>query len=127
MLTWYAFTFKDQITPNLNTRFDIEHIYSRKRQQMEHGLSSNKLLDSLGNKILLEQSINIKASDYRFEDKKKFYIGEMRRRGEHKPSIIAEIREVVQLPNFTEVGINNREQRIVDQFIAYLADEQLLQ
>lgn len=127
MLTWYAFTFDGQATPSLSTRFDIEHIYSRQRQKMEHGLSNDKLLDSLGNKILLEQSINIKASDYHFVDKKKFYMGEMRRRGDKNPSAIAELREIVKLPDFTEQTIIEREQRIVNRFIAYLANEHLLQ
>lgn len=72
MLTWYAFTFADQILPRLGTSFDIEHIYLRKRQTFEHGLSNEKMIDSLGNKILLESNINIKASDYRFEDKSVF-------------------------------------------------------
>lgn len=127
MLTWYAFTFDGQETPSLSTRFDIEHIYPRKRQEMEHGLSNNKLLDSLGNKILLEQSINVKASDYHFADKKKFYMGEMRRRGDKKPSVISELREIVKLPDFTEQTIVEREQHIVNRFIAYLANEHLLQ
>ena len=127
MLTWYAFTFDGQKTPNLQQKFDIEHIYSRQRQKMEHGLSNNKLLDSLGNKILLEKSINIKASDYHFADKKKFYTGEMRRGDNKRPSIIAEFHEITKLPDFTEDTIIHRNQRIVNRFIAYLANEHLLQ
>lgn len=94
---------------------------------MEHGLSNGKLLDSLGNKVLLEQSINIKASDYHFVDKKKFYMGEMRRRGDKKPSIIVELREIVELPDFTEQTIIERNCRIINRFIAYLTNEHLLQ
>lgn len=127
MLTWYAFTFDGQKTPSLQQKFDIEHIYSRQRQKMEHGLSNNKLLDSLGNKILLEKSINIKASDYHFADKKKFYTGEMRRGDNKHPSIIAEFHEITKLPDFTEDTIIHRNQRIVNRFIAYLANEHLLQ
>ena len=127
MLTWYAFTFDGQTTPSLRQKFDIEHIYPRQRQKMEHGLSNGKLLDSLGNKVLLEQSINIKASDYHFADKKKFYMGEMRRRGDKKPSVIAELHDIVKLSDFTEQTIIEREQRIVNRFIAHLANEHLLQ
>ena len=94
---------------------------------MEHGLSNNKLLDSLGNKILLEKSINIKASDYHFTDKKKFYTGEMRRGDNKHPSIIAEFREITRLPDFTESTIIERNRRITNHFIAYLANEHLLQ
>lgn len=34
------------------------------------------MLESLGNKSLLEKSVNIRASDYRFEDKCKHYLNE---------------------------------------------------
>ena len=94
---------------------------------MEHGLSNDKLLDSLGNKVLLEQSINIKASDYHFADKKKFYMGEMRRGADKKPSEIIELHQIVQLPDFTEQTIIERNRRVVNRFIAYLANEHLLQ
>ena len=127
MLTWYAFTFDGQTTPSLRQKFDIEHIYPRQRQKMEHGLSNGKLLDSLGNKVLLEQSINIKASDYHFADKKKFYMGEMRRGADKKPSEIIELHQIVQLPDFTEQTIIERNRRIINRFIAYLANEHLLQ
>lgn len=127
MLTWYAFTFDGQTTPSLRQKFDIEHIYPRQRQKMEHGLSNDKLLDSLGNKVLLEQSINIKASDYHFADKKKFYMGEMRRGADKKPSEIIELHQIVQLPDFTEQTIIERNRRIINRFIAYLANEHLLQ
>ena len=57
----------------IETVFEIEHIFARKRQENEKSLSSTKKLESLGNKALLEKKINIRASDYRFEDKKKYY------------------------------------------------------
>ena len=79
MVTWWAHTFKNQTLLNISEAFQLEHIYPRKRQDMERGLQESRNLDALGNKILLEESINIKASDYRFEDKKKFYSGQMRR------------------------------------------------
>lgn len=94
---------------------------------MEHGLSNDKLLDSLGNKVLLEQSINIKASDYHFTDKKKFYMGEMRCGANKKPSEIIELHQIAQLPDFTEQTIIERNRRIINRFIAYLANEHLLQ
>ena len=127
MWTWYAFTFDNQETPTLSEKFDIEHIYSRKRQQIEHGLSDNKLIDKLGNKILLEKSINIKASDYRFDDKKKFYLGEMRRSKDKRPSRIVEIKDIAAMPEFGEQEIKLRNQCITDKFIAYIDRENLLQ
>lgn len=50
----------------------------------------------------------------------------MRRRGDKKPSEIAEIGHLMQLPDFTEVDIVSRNDRIVDTFIDYLRQEDLL-
>ena len=91
LVTWYAFTFPNQTLLGLNEIFHLEHIYSKKRQEMEGGLKTENNLDSLGNKILLESSINIKASDYPFEDKKKIYSGAQRRGNYKDPSKVSEI------------------------------------
>src|SRR5574344_914531 len=40
MLTWYAYTFQDQDVLGLKDVLHIEHIYSKKRQQIEQGLSN---------------------------------------------------------------------------------------
>ena len=73
---------KEQSYPKLSQQFDIEHIYPRKRQENEKGLSNNRQIDLLGNKSLLEKRINIRASDYRFEDKIKYYQGFDNSRGQ---------------------------------------------
>ncbi len=73
---------KEQLYPKLSQQFDIEHIYPRKRQENEKGLSNNRQIDLLGNKSLLEKRINIRASDYRFEDKIKYYQGFVNSRGQ---------------------------------------------
>ena len=41
-------------------------------------------VESLGNKALLEKRINIRASDYRFDDKKKYYEGFTNTKGQAK-------------------------------------------
>ena len=66
---------KDQKFIPVDTVLEIEHIFSRKRQDNEKSLKDKNSLESLGNKAILEKSINIRASDYRFEDKKKYYMG----------------------------------------------------
>ena len=71
-----------QPLPKLSQQFDIEHIYPRKRQENEKGLSNNRQIDLLGNKSLLEKRVNIRASDYRFEDKIKYYQGFDNSRGQ---------------------------------------------
>lgn len=127
MLTWYAFTFEGQVLPNLKADFDIEHIYAKKRQELESGLNLDETLELLGNKILLEQSINIKASDYRFEDKKKIYTGECRRGKNKEPSAIFEIQEVASYPKFEEGEIIKRDQKILNSFLQFLASEDLIE
>ena len=94
MITWYAYTFPKQQLLDVNEIFHLEHIYSKKRQEMEGGLKTESDIDLLGNKVLLESSINIKASDYRFEDKKKIYSGEQRR-GDNKNSSKRNYRRVI--------------------------------
>ena len=75
MLTWWAFQNPEQELLSLETTLEIEHIFSKNRQDKEHSLSNPRNLESLGNKVLLEKRINIRASDYRFADKVKYYIG----------------------------------------------------
>lgn len=126
ILTWYAFTFQQQRLLGPDEALSIEHIYSKKRQEIEGGLRQDGILDSLGNKILLEASINIKASDYRFEDKKRIYSGEQRRGKNKEASKIAEIAELVCFPEFEEAHLVRRGQRIVDKFFSFMQQQDLL-
>lgn len=126
IITWYAFTFPNQQLLNNNEIFHLEHIYSRKRQEMEKGLKSVENIDSLGNKILLEASINIKASDYRFDDKKKIYSGEQRRGKNKENSKIEEIKNVISQNAFEENQIIEREKSILDKFFGFLQEEELI-
>jgi len=126
MLTWYAYTFSDQRLVDLNENYEIEHIYSKKRQQMERGISEVSNLESLGNKILLEERINIRASDYRFEDKQRIYSGETRRGLNMDMSKIAEFSDIIKYVEFNEVHIIERNKAILDKFFEYLQSEDLL-
>lgn len=127
LITWYAFTFEDQPLLSINEYFHLEHIFSKKRYQMDStSLSDKKHLESLGNKILLEERINIKASDYRFEDKKKIYNNEVRRSKHQEKSQIAEIHQLVNKPDFTEQDIIDRTRTIIDTFFTFLEQENLL-
>lgn len=127
LITWYAFTFDDQKRPSGDGGFDIEHIYAKARQNKENRLQNPGNLEKLGNKILLEKSINIRASDYRFGDKKKHYIGFTDAKGQKRQgSMIAEYRELALMDDFTEDDIVERDKRIHNRFIAYLEAEDLL-
>jgi hypothetical protein len=93
---------------------------------MEGGLKTENNLDSLGNKILLESSINIKASDYRFEDKKKIYSGAQRRGNYKDPSKVSEIAVLISYPEFEEKQVIERNNKILDRFFEFLQVEGLI-
>ncbi|MEM1369849.1 MAG: DUF262 domain-containing protein [Cyanobacteria bacterium P01_H01_bin.15] len=127
MITWYAFTFPNQQLLDVKDIFHLEHIYARKRYELEGGLEDKNNLDSLGNKILLEASINIRASDYHFEDKKKIYTGEQRRGKNKEPSKVSEIMEnLVIYEEFNENQITERNTGILDGFFEFLKKEELI-
>ena len=128
MLMWWAFTNKNQQLISLENTYEIEHIYPKNRQENEKMLSDNKLLDFLGNKAILEKRINIRASDYRFEDKKKYYQGYTNQRGTIKEA--TENEELKQLAtshqDFTEKDILERNTKIINAFINYLDENNLI-
>lgn len=128
MLTWWAFKDDKQEIPTLDTNFDIEHIFARKRQENDKSLSNTKLLEALGNKSLLEDKINIRASDYRFRDKIKYYKGFTNDKGQHQRGTI--ISELVNLADnktdFIEQDIIDRSEKIVSQFIDFLKQKKLI-
>ena len=126
MVTWYAFTFPNQELLDMTESFHLEHIYPKKRQEMEAGLQVDADIDLLGNKILLEAFINISASDYRFEDKRKIYSGEQRRGKNKDASKIAEIGELIDYQSFNEADLHMRNKQILDAFFEFLREQNLL-
>lgn len=128
MLTWWAFKDDNQTIPPLNTNFDIEHIFAKKRQENGKLLSNTKLLESLGNKSLLEDKINIRAADYRFSDKIRYYTGFKNDKGQYKSgTIISELVNIAKIKkDFTEQDIIDRTQNIVDEFINFLKQKNLI-
>ena len=83
MLAWWAFTNEQQAYLSLEQPFEIEHIYARNRQDIDGNLKDRRNIERLGNKSLLEKSVNIRVSDFRFEDKVKKYKGYMNDKGKH--------------------------------------------
>jgi hypothetical protein len=71
MLAWWAFTNEQQAYLSLEQPFEIEHIYAKNRQDVDGNLIDRRNIERLGNKSLLEKSVNIRVSDFRFEDKVK--------------------------------------------------------
>ncbi len=129
MVTWWAFQDEAQELLSLETVFETEHIYPSERQNKEKSLHDARSLESLGNKALLEKRINIRASDYRFADKKKYYTGFTSTRGQEKEG--TQVRELITLAHnasdFTESDIQMRNERIMQAFLDFLRDNELLQ
>lgn len=127
MVAWWAFHDNDQELISLETILEIEHIYARSRQDKEKSLTDNRNLEALGNKALLEKRINIRAADYRFIDKKKYYLGFTNSKNQRRDG--TKVYELVALANsvddFTEKDIQNRTQLIMDTFFDFLKDNNL--
>ena len=128
MLAWWMYTNDKQDLLLLDTKLEIEHIYSRKRQENENGLTDKRNLESLGNKALLEKSINIRASDYRFIDKLKYYKGFVTDKGKVREG--TKNKELFDLSSnsndFKETDIIERKNLIISTFIDYLRRNDLL-
>ena len=126
LLAWWIFHDDKQDLPPIDTKLEIEHIYSKNRHSFQP-LDDEENLEKLGNKILLEKRINIRASDYRFADKKKFYLGYKRNGKKIEGTNILELRELANTKNdFTESDILERNEKILSAFIEYLEKNNLL-
>lgn len=127
MIAWWAFQDDDQELLSLETVFEIEHIYARSRQDKEKSLTDTKNLESLGNKALLEKRINIRASDYRFVDKAKYYLGFTNSRNQRKEGTkVAELAALAKTrTDFNESDILARRKQIMDAFLAFLKENDL--
>lgn len=128
MLTWWALEHKEQVLPQLERAFEIEHIYARNRQDKEKSLTDLHSLEMLGNKSLLEKNINIRASDYRFADKKKYYLGYALSSGRKlEGTMISELRELAQHEDdFTEKDIKVRTDAILNAWVQFLYSNELI-
>lgn len=127
MLAWWAFTDVGQGLPSNKTAFQIEHIFAKKRQENDKKLHNPKNLESIGNKVFLEQKINIRAADYRFSDKTKFYLGYTNEKGGVKDGTV--INELILLSknvDFTEKDIEDRKEKIIDKFLLFLKENDMI-
>ena len=128
MLAWWAYSDPKQELMKIETSYDIEHIFARNRAYHDT-LQNKKCMDMLGNKALLEKRINIRASDYKFEDKKKYYKGYINARNQEKEG--TQINELIVLADskadFTEQDIITRDNAIIDGFVGFLKANDLIQ
>ena len=128
MLAWWAFQDEEQEIFSLETVLEIEHIYARNRYDKDRSLTDVKNLEALGNKALLEKRINIRAADYRFEDKIKYYQGFINSRNQRKEGTKNhELRHLYEVMiDFTEESIQKRTAEIMTAFLKYLSENELL-
>ena len=117
-----------QVLLPLESVLEIEHIYARNRYDKEHSLTNPRNVESLGNKALLEKRINIRASDYRFDDKKKYYVGFENARKQMKEG--TKIKELTDLAasasDFTESDIAQRNAKMIFGFVDFMHSNGLL-
>lgn len=127
MLAWWAFTNDEQSYLSVDQVFEIEHIYAKNRQDTDSSLTDKRNIERLGNKSLLEKSVNIRVSDFRFEDKVKKYKGYMNDKGKHIDG--TKIQDLLTIDtryeDFDEKDIESRNRLIIDTFIDYLSSENL--
>ncbi len=128
ILTWWAYNNSNQPLMDLDTTLEIEHIYAKKRNEVAP-LKNRANLEALGNKALLEKRLNIRAADYKFSDKRKYYEGFVDGNGKERPGTkIAELKQLAQtMDDFKEIDIESRTNKIIDAFVKYLNDNELLE
>lgn len=128
MLVWWAFTYTKQAILPLETIIEIEHIFARNRQESEKSLINPKNIEKLGNKAFLEKRINIRASDYRFEDKIRYYKGFVNSRNQKKEGTknVELISFAETKIDFAEKDIEQRNEIIINSFVEYLRQNSLL-
>lgn len=128
MLVWWMFNNDNQKLYSLDTTLEIEHIFAKNRQEIEKSLEDVENLEKLGNKAILEKRINIRAADYRFSDKIKYYLGFTTDKGKVKePTKNEELLSIAKTKtNFTEQDIVDRTKAIITTFINYVKENNLL-
>lgn len=112
---------------SFETVLEIEHVFARNRQLNEKSLTNPRNLEALGNKALLEKRINIRAADYKFPDKVKYYVGfENAHKKWKEGTKIKELRDLAKQTDFTESDIVQRTSRIILEFTKYMDSQGLI-
>jgi len=123
-LTWWMYQNPRQRLVPTNLRFAIEHIIPKNRQGDLELLSDKTYVEQIGNKTLLENGINIRASDNRFKDKILYYIGN--KQVEQPRTINENLYDYARdaknygKESYTEKDIIERNNQMLDKLIKYL-------
>lgn len=127
ILAWWMYQDDNQVLLSTSQKLEIEHIFARKRQEIEKTLTDKNNLEKLGNKALLEEGINIRASDYRFKDKIRYYQGFTSDKGVFKEGTkdIELVNIAGSYNDYTEQNIIDRTNLIFEKFIQYVKENDL--
>lgn len=128
LLVWWLMLGTNQVTPSLDQKFEIEHLVAKERQNRDKVLSDSRKIESLGNKAILEKSINIRASEYKFADKLRYYKGFTTEKGKRKGGTLNGelLRFANERTDFLELDIDERFEKMLNRFIDFLAQNDLL-
>lgn len=90
-------------------------------------MKDKSIIEKLGNKALLEEKINIRAPDYRFADKVKYYKGFENDKGVYKDGTKDNelVKMATQFNDYTEKSILSRTERIYIEFVKFVKDQNL--
>lgn len=127
MLAWWAYHDPAQELWDNGTVLEVEHIYARKRAEVEP-LQDRSNLEALGNKALLEKRVNIRAADYRLSDKRKYYEGFVDGNGRAREGTknVELLGIVGSKTDFTEEDIVDRTNDIIDSFVDFMDSNGLI-
>ncbi len=127
MLYWWMYQNPRQELLSNDLKLSVEHIYAKKRN-IEGALEKKENIELIGNKSLIESKLNIRASDYRFEDKRQYYLGTRVVNGKRNPGTqIVDLQDLAQThETFTEEDILARNEKMLQALIDYLRENGLL-
>lgn len=118
ILSWWYFHETNAVPA---TTMQVEHIFSKKLIEAR-ALSNPQLIEFFGNLALLEKTINSKAGNHRFADKKKFYL-EFNNTG----TANVELQRLARtLSDFTEPEILQRNESILNALLDLLKAQDFL-
>lgn len=128
MLIWWAMEHEKQDLAPIGQRLEVEHIFPRRRAQEPGELADQQSLDSLGNKAMMEKALNIRASDYRWPDKSRYYLGIPGGRGARAVGTNnVELKALAKREDFNEHDIGARKEQILTRFFQFLDEEGLFE
>lgn len=128
VLNWWTFRDEAQALPPIEKQFDTEHIFPKSLAGGFESLSNKNSLNLLGNLALLEHGKNVNASGHRFNDKKKVYLGYEKNGVFQAGTMNRELQRLAQTHgDFTEIDITKRNERMIEEILAFVAKHNFLQ